>query len=189
MAVHLWQNRRQLQRGAETGKVPRPVPSLRSTGSYYAALVSHGPEAAAVIQLSLGDLDEPPNGPGVAPGHMYFRGSHVTRHESPLSMGDRSEAMGETLGSEVSSTNFQLDDDEQESRSGLPSILELLGKEGPPSPNATVSEGSALHGLAQKAAEIQRLPSPVKSGRRSGGASWLTHSDEYALALSKVGLD
>ena len=35
---------------------------------------------------------------------------------------------------------------------------------------------------------MKRLTSPVKSGmrRRSGGASWLTHSDEYALALLQV---
>jgi hypothetical protein len=46
--------------------------------------------------------------------------------------------------------------------------------------------GSALHELAQKAAEMKRLPSPVKSGKRSGGQSWLTHSDEYALQLSLV---
>ena len=28
--------------------------------------------------------------------------------------------------------------------------------------------------------------SPGKSGKKSGGQSWLTHSDEYALQLSKV---
>ena len=56
------------------------------------------------------------------------------------------------------------------------------GEEGaPPSPNATEPGGSATE-VAQKAAEIQRLPSAVKSGKRSGGASWLTHSGEYALA-------
>ena len=32
---------------------------------------------------------------------------------------------------------------------------------------------------------MKRLTS-LKSGRRSGGAPWLTHSDEYALALSQV---
>ena len=31
--------------GPQLERVPRPVPSLRSTGSHYAALVSHGPEA------------------------------------------------------------------------------------------------------------------------------------------------
>ena len=100
-------------------------------------------------RLSLGD--EPPNG--------LIRGSHVTRHESPLSMGDRSEATSETLGSEVRSTTSQLDDDKLESGSGLPSIPE--GEEAPPSPKLMLlseSEGSALHGLAQTAAEIQRLP-------------------------------
>ena len=33
---------------------------------------------------------------------------------------------------------------------------------------------------------MKRLTSPVKSGKRSGGASWITHSDEYALELSQV---
>ena len=99
-------------------------------------------------------------------------------------MGDRSNVTGDTLGSEARSTTSQYDDDEHDSGSGLPSIPG--GEEGPPSPNATESEGSALHELAQKAAEMQKLPSPVKSGKRSGGASWLTHSDEYELALSQV---
>ena len=77
------------------------------------------------------------------------------------------------------------DDDEQSSGGGLPPIPE--GEEGPPSPNATESEArSALQELAEKAAEIKRLTSPVKSGKRSGGQSWLTHSDEYALQLSMV---
>ena len=53
-------------------------------------------------------------------------------------MGGRSEATGETLGSEVRSTTSHYDDDEQESGEGLPPIPE--GEEGPPSPNATVSE-------------------------------------------------
>ena len=103
------------------------------------------------------------------------RGSNVTRHPSPLSMGGRSEATGETLGSEARSTTSQYDDDdEQSSGGGLPPIPE--GEEGPPSPNATVSEArSALQELAEKAAEIKRLTSPVKSGKKSGGQSWLTH--------------
>ena len=115
-----------------------------------------------------------------------IRCSQVTRHESPLSMGDRSDATGETLGSEARSTTSQYDDDEHESGSGLPSIPE--GEEPPPSPNATEPEGATE--VAQEAAEISRLPPHVNSGRRSGGESWLTHSDEllYALALelSKV---
>ena len=123
-------------------------------------------------RLSLGD--EPPNG--------LIRGSHVTRHESPLSVGDCSEAMGDTLGSEARSTTSQYDDGEHESRGGLPPIPE--GEEPPPSPNATESEGATE--VAQKAAEIKRLPSPVKSGRMSGGASWFAHSDVHALALSQV---
>ena len=125
------------------------------------------------LRLSLGD--ELPNG--------LIRGSIITRHQSPLSQGDRSGATGDTLGSEVRSTTSHYADDEHDSGSGLPSIPE--GEEGPPSPNATESEGSATE-VAQKTAEISKLPSPVKSGRRSGGASWLTHSDEYALALSQV---
>ena len=169
MAVCLWRNRRQLQRGAATGKVPRPVPSPRCTGSYDTALVSLGSEAVT-FRRTFG----------------LTRGSNVTRHPSPLSMGDRSEATGETLGSEARSTTSQYDDgDEQSSGGGLPTIPE--GEEGPPSPNATVSEArSALQELAEKAAEMKRLPSPVKSGKRSGGQSWLTHSDEYALQLSMV---
>ena len=101
-------------------------------------------------------------------------------------MGDRSEATGDTLGSEARSTTYQYDDAEHDSgivHSGLSSIPE--GEEGaPPSPNATESEGAT--DVAQKAAEIKRLPSHVKSSRRSGESSWLTHSDEYALALSQV---
>ena len=96
-------------------------------------------------------------------------------------MGGRSEATGET----ARSTTSQYDDDEQSSGGGLPTIPE--GEEGPPSPNATVSEArSALQELAEKAAEMKRLPSPVKSGKRSGGQSWLTHSGECALRLSLV---
>jgi hypothetical protein len=73
------------------------------------------------------------------PSGAYAQGSNVTRHQSPLSMGGRSEATGETLGSEVRSTTSH-DDDEHESGEGLPSIPE--GEEGPLSPdsNATVSE-------------------------------------------------
>ena len=84
-------------------------------------------------------------------------------------MGGRSEATGEALRSEAHSTTSQYDDDaEQSSGGGLSTIPE--GKEGPPSLDATVSDaGSALHELAQKAAEMKRLPSPVESGKRSGG--------------------
>ena len=157
--------------------------------SFLDLFLLHDPQAATTQpsflsdpRLSLGD--ELPNG--------LIRGSTViTRHQSPLSSGDRSGVTGETLGSEARSTTSQYEegDDEQSSRSGggLPSIPE--GEEGPPSPNATVSEhGSALHELAQKAAEMKWLTSPVKSGKRSGGASWLMHSDdhEYALELSQV---
>ena len=59
------------------------------------------PQAATTQPSFLTDprlplADELPNG--------LIRGSHVTRHPSPLSMGGRSEATGETLGSEVRST-------------------------------------------------------------------------------------
>ena len=88
-------------------------------------------------------------------------------------MGDRSEATGETLGSEARSTTSQYDnDDEQSSGGGLPTIPE--GEEPPPSPNATESEGSPSHGQAQKAAEIQRPTPPVELGKRGGGQSRLT---------------
>ena len=92
------------------------------------------PQAAATQPSFLTDprlslSDELPNG--------LIRGSHNTRHESPLSMGGCSKATGETLGSEVRSTTSQLDDDEHESGGGLSSIPE--GDEGPPSPNATES--------------------------------------------------
>ena len=126
------------------------------------------PQAATTQHSFLSDprlslSDELPNG--------LIRGSNVTRHPSPLSMGDRSEATGETLGSEARSTTSQYDDDdEQSSGGGLPTIPE--GEEGPPSPNATESEGSALQELAQKAAEMKRLTSPVRSGKRSGGQTW-----------------
>ena len=72
------------------------------------------------------------------------------------------------------SLSSQYDDDEHDSGSGLSSIPE--GKEDQPSStNATVSEGAPI-GVAQKAAEIQKL-SPSKSGKKSGGQSWLTHGD------------
>ena len=94
---------------------------------------------------------------------VLFGVQQSSRDASHHSMGDRSGVTGETLGSEARSTTSQYDedDDKQSSGGGLPSIPE--GKEGPPSPNATVSEGgSALHKLAQKAAEIKRPTSPVK---------------------------
>ena len=66
-------------------------------------------------RLSLSD--ELPNG--------LVRGSNATRHLSPLSVGDRSEATGETLGNEARSTTSQHDDDdEQSSGGGLPTIPE-----------------------------------------------------------------
>ena len=91
--------------------------------------------------------------------NALIRGSHVTRHKSPLLMGGRSEATGGTLGREVRSTTSQLDGDEHESGAGLSSIPE--GEDGPPLLNATESEGSALHELAQEAAEMKGLTSPV----------------------------
>ena len=59
------------------------------------------PQAATTQPSFLSDprlslSDELPNG--------LIRGSNVTRHPAPLSMGDRSEATGETLGSEARST-------------------------------------------------------------------------------------
>ena len=101
-------------------------------------------------------------------------------------MGDRSGVLGGTyaLGSEACSTTSQFEDDDgHDSGGGLLPIPEG-NKEGPPSPNVTMLEGAAAE-VAQKAAEVPRL-SPVKSGRKSGGQSWLTHSDQYALELSQV---
>ena len=43
------------------------------------------------------------------PSGAHAQGSNVTRHPSPLSMGGRSEATGETLGSEVRSTTSHYD--------------------------------------------------------------------------------
>ena len=64
-------------------------------------------------RLSLGD--ELSNG--------LIRGSIITRHQSPLSMGDRSGVTGDTLGSEAHSVTSQYDGDgEQSSRGGLPPI-------------------------------------------------------------------
>ena len=80
--------------------------------------------------------------------------ARITRHQSPLSMGDRSGVTvdRDTLGSEARSVTSQYADDEQSSGGGLPSIPEGEGG-GPPSPNATESEGSATE-VAQKAAAI-----------------------------------
>ena len=66
------------------------------------------PQAATMQPLFLTDLmlsllDALPNG--------LIQGSHITRHESPLSMGGRSEATGKTLGSEVCSMTSQLNND------------------------------------------------------------------------------
>ena len=104
------------------------------------------PQAATMQPSFLSDLrlsliDKPSSG--------HTHGSKVTHHPSPLSMGGQSEATGETLGSEAHSTTSHYDDDnndEQSSGGGLPPIPE--GEEGPPSPDATVSEGrSALQEL------------------------------------------
>ena len=135
------------------------------------------PQAATTQPSFLSDprlslSDELPNG--------LIRGSRVTRHPSPLSMGGRSEATGETLGSEARSTTSHDDDDEEQSSGqGLSAIPE--GEDAPPLPNATESEAqSALQELAEKAAEIKRLTSPVESGKRSGGQSWLTGLGQIA---------
>ena len=68
------------------------------------------PQAATTQPSFLSDprlplSDELPNG--------LIRGSRVTRHPSPLSMGGRSEATGVTLGSEVRSTTSHGDDDDE----------------------------------------------------------------------------
>jgi hypothetical protein len=125
------------------------------------------------------------------PSGAHAQGSNVTRHPSPLSMGGRSEATGETLGSEVRSTTSHYDD-EHESGEGLSPIPEG-DEEEPMSPdsNATVSEAqaaeAALADLAnQTSAQIKMLKSPGRSGKRSGGQSWLTHSEEHAQQLSLV---
>ena len=47
-----------------------------------------------------------------------------------------------------------------------------------------MSAGDAI-GVAQKVADDQKM-SPSDSGKKSGGQSWLTHSDQYALELSQV---
>ena len=98
-------------------------------------------------------------------------------------MDDRSGVTGGTLGSEARSATSQYDDGERDSGSGLPPIPEG-DADAPPLPNATVSEGAEV---GQKAAEVPRL-SPVRSGRKSGGQSWLTDSDDHecVLALSQV---
>ena len=175
LAVHLWRNRRQLCRGAVVG------PQLEI---FLDLFLKRDPQAATTWpsflyapRLSLGD----------EPASASCYGSNVTRHQSPLLQGDRSgvtyTAAGDTLGSEARSTTPQYDDEEHGSGGGLSPIPE--GEEGgPPSPNATVSEGAAI-GVAQKEAEIQKL-STSKSAKKSGGQSWLTHSDQCALELSQV---
>ena len=50
-----------------------------------------------VTRLSLGE----------EPESASFHGSLVTRHQSPLSQGDRSGVTGDTLGSEARSTTSQ----------------------------------------------------------------------------------
>ena len=79
------------------------------------------------------------------------------------------------------------DDDEHESGEGLMPIPE--GKEAPLSPNAMMSEakaaGAALADLANKtSAELKMPKSPGRSGKKSGGQLWLTHSEEYTQQLS-----
>ena len=74
------------------------------------------PQAATTQPSFLNDPrlsldDELPNG--------LIRGSNVTRHESPLSTGDRSSVTGDALGSEARSTASQYDDDKQSSGGGL----------------------------------------------------------------------
>ena len=148
--------------------------------SFLDLLLKRDPQAATTRPSF---LDDPRLSLGDEPASTSFHGSHATRHQSPLSQGDRSGVTGDTLGNEARTTTSQYDDDEHDSGGGLPPVPE--GKEeGPPSPNATVSEGAAAE-VARKAAEIKKL-SPVKSGRKSGGQSWLTHSDQYALELSQV---
>ena len=113
------------------------------------------PQAATSQPSFLSDprlplTDEPASG--------LTQGSNATRHPSPLPMGGRSEAAGETLGSEARSAQYD-DDDEHSIGGGLPPISE--GAEGPLSPNAAESAArSALQELAEKAAEMRRMPSP-----------------------------
>ena len=79
-------------------------------------------------RLSLGD------GPASASFHAY--GSAITRHQSPLSTGDRSGVTGDTLGSEARPTGEEYESQASGDWRPLSSIPE--GEEGdPPSPNAT----------------------------------------------------
>ena len=78
--------------------------------------------------------------------------------------------MGDTPGNEAHSTTSQYDNDEHTYGDGLLPIPKGE-EEGPPSPNATMLEGAATE-VAQTAAEVPRLL-PVRSGRKSGGQSWL----------------
>ena len=170
LAVYLWQNRRHANYNVG--------PQLER---FLDAFLKRDPQEATARPSFLDD-PRPSLGDELANG--LIRGSIVTRHQSPLSMGNRSGGSGDTLGSEARSVTSQYDDnDEQSTGSGLPHIPEGE-EEGPPSPNATESEGVADE-VAQKAAEVPRL-SPVQPGRKGGGQSWLKHSDACALALSHV---
>ena len=72
--------------------------------------LKHDPQAATTRPSF---LDDPRLSLGDEPASASFHGSWVTRHQSPLSMGDRSGVTGDTLGSEARSVNSQYDDDEQ----------------------------------------------------------------------------
>ena len=65
-------------------------------------------------------LDDPRLSLGEEPESASFHGSRVTRHQSPLSQGDRFGATGDTLGSEAHSTTSQYDDDEHDSEGEIP---------------------------------------------------------------------
>ena len=126
LGVHLWGNRRGIVAKYAVG------PQL---DMFLDLFRKRDPQAATTRpsflddpRLSLGD------GPASASFHAY--GSAITRHQSPLSTGDRSGVTGDTLGSEARPTGEEYESQASGDWRPLSSIPE--GEEGdPPSPNAT----------------------------------------------------
>ena len=81
--------------------------------SFLDLLLKRDPQAATTRPSF---LDDPRLSLGDEPASTSFHGSHATRHQSPLSQGDRSNVTGDTLGSKARSTSDQYDDEQDHRR-------------------------------------------------------------------------